>query len=544
MMHGAFSPPTPTNEPVRDYAPRSPERAAVHGALERLVHERVEIPLLIGGDEVTAGDLGACLSPHDHTLELGAYHRGDPSSMARAIEAALAARAQWSRMGWEARAAIFLRAADLLSGRHRDHFNAATMLSLSKTIHQSEIDSACELPDFLRFNVHYMSELYRQQPASARGEWNLLEWRPLEGFVLAVTPFNFTSIAGNLPTAPALMGNTVVWKPASSAVYPAWIILQALREAGLPDGVINFVPGPGRALGDAALTHPALAGVHFTGSTGTFRTMWQTVSQHIEPLRSWPRIVGETGGKDFVVAHPSADTESLVAALVRGAFEYQGQKCSAASRAYLPASLWPTVRSRLADELATVGVGDVRDFSNFMGAVIDRRAFESIRGYIEHARRSPECEILSGGGTDDARGWFVEPTVIVSSDPNYRSMREEIFGPVLTVYVYPDAEWSETLHLCDRTSPYALTGAVFARDRAAISEALDTLHDAAGNIYINDKPTGAVVGRQPFGGARASGTNDKAGSFLNLLRWVSPRTIKETFDPPRSYRYPFLGPGD
>jgi len=502
--------------------------------------ERADVPLLIGGQAVASGDVALCRSPHDHGLALGRYQRGAREHMAAAIDAALAARAQWSRMGWEARAAIFLKAADLLAGRHRDELNAITMLSLSKTVHQAEIDSACELPDFLRFNVHYMSELYRQQPASARGEWNLLEWRPLEGFVLAVTPFNFTSIAGNLPTAPALMGNTVVWKPASSAVYPAWFILQVLREAGLPAGVINFVPGPGGRLGDVALTHPSLAGVHFTGSTTTFRSMWQTVSRHIEPLRSWPRIVGETGGKDFVVAHPSAEVDPLVAALVRGAFEYQGQKCSAASRAYVPESLWPSLRERLLDELATVRVGDVRDFGNFMGAVIDRPAFDSIRRHIEHARDSPAADVVFGGGADGTHGWFVEPTVIRAHDPTYRSMREEIFGPVLTVYVYPDHEWSETLSLCDRTSPYALTGAVFARERAAISEALDALHDAAGNFYINDKPTGAVVGRQPFGGGRASGTNDKAGSALNLLRWVSPRTIKETFDPARDYRYPFL----
>ncbi len=541
MTHGMFTPPPPRNEPELSYAPGTPERTELRGMLHDLASRHVEIPLIIGGDWVETGDRGECRMPHDHAHVLGTYSRADSTAVGRAIDAATVARETWSRMPWESRAAIFLKAADLVAGRRRALINASTMLGVSKTAHQAEIDAACELVDFLRFNVQFMARIYGEQPLSAPGQWNALEWRPLEGFVFAVTPFNFTSIGGNLPTAPALMGNTVVWKPASSAVYPAYMLMQVLEEAGLPPGVINLVPGSGATVGTPVLAHPGLAGLNFTGSSQTFRTLWQEIAGHIEPLRSWPRIVGETGGKDFIVAHPSADIPVLATALLRGAFEYQGQKCSAASRAYIPESVWPSLREILGDQLATVRVGDVRDFGNFMGAVIDRKAFGTITGYIEHARQDPSCEVVFGGGYDDAVGYFVQPTVILTTDPRYRSMQEEIFGPVLTVYVYPDAEFSDTLRLCDATSPYALTGSIFARDRAAIVEATAALRDAAGNFYVNDKPTGAVVGQQPFGGGRASGTNDKAGSFLNLLRWVSPRTIKETFDPPTDYQYPFMG---
>ena len=447
-------------------------------------------------------------------------------------------------MPWEARAAIFLKAADLLAGPWRPVLNAATMLGQSKTVHQAEIDAACELADFWRFNVHFAEQIYRQQPLSAPGAWNVMDYRPLEGFVFAVTPFNFTSIGGNLPTAPAILGNTVVWKPASSAVYAAHYIMQLLEAAGLPPGVINLVPGSGAEVGDAALASPELAGVHFTGSTEVFQTMWATVGRNLRRYRAYPRLVGETGGKDFVFAHPSAEVPALVTALTRGAFEYQGQKCSAASRAFIPRSLWPEVEAGLRRQIASLRVGDPADFTTFMGAVIDAAAFKKIRGYLDWARSSPDAEILIGGGSDDSRGWFVEPTVILARTPEVRLLREEIFGPVLTVYVYDDAALDETLELCDRGTPYALTGAIFARDRAAIVHMTRALTHAAGNFYINDKPTGAVVGQQPFGGARASGTNDKAGSVLNLLRWVSPRAIKETFVPPEDFAYPSMQPGD
>jgi 1-pyrroline-5-carboxylate dehydrogenase len=533
--------PLPRNEPVLAYRHGSSERAWLRKELARVRAEPVEIPVVIGGERITTGDTGALRVPHDHSIDLGRYHKADAALTERAIQAALAARESWARTPVEKLAAVFLKAAELLSCRYRQRMNAVTMLSLSKTVHQSEIDAVCELADFFRFNVAFMDRIYAMQPESARGVWNRMEWRPLEGFVYAVTPFNFASIAGNLPTAPALMGNTVVWKPASSAVYPAWVILQLLEEAGLPPGVINFVPGPGREVGEVALRHPELAGVHFTGSTQTFRRMWQTVSEHIEPARTWPRIVGETGGKDFVLAHASADVDALSVALVRGAFEYQGQKCSAASRAYIPRSLWPRLQARLKEDMAKAPMGSVEDMGNFMAAVIDRGAFDSIRGFIEHAGADERCEILHGGGADPSVGWFIEPTVVLTSDPHSRTMEEEIFGPVLTVYLYDDEAWEETLALVDSTSPYALTGAVFATDRAAIHQASEALRDAAGNFYINDKPTGAVVGQQPFGGARASGTNDKAGSMLNLLRWVSPRTIKESFDPTTEVTYPHMG---
>ncbi|MDD5307070.1 MAG: L-glutamate gamma-semialdehyde dehydrogenase [Deltaproteobacteria bacterium] len=541
MNLGRHIPPYPRNEPVLSYAPGTMERSRLQDELHAIAATPVEIPVVIGGERIRTGDLGVLRAPHDHAIDLGRFHRADRALALKAADAALAARASWSRTPLEHRMAIFLKAAELLSCRYRARVNAVAMLSLGKTAHQAEIDAVCEMADFFRFNVQFMHEIYGMQPENAPNAWNRMEWRPLEGFVFAATPFNFASIAGNLPSAPAMMGNTVVWKPASSAVYPAWVILEVLEEAGLPPGVINFVPGSGAAVGDPLLSHPELAGVHFTGSTETFRRMWQTISHNIKPAHYWPRIVGETGGKDFVFAHATADVPALSTALVRGAFEYQGQKCSAASRAYIPASLWPALRERLLSDLARLRMGPVTDFSSFMTAVIDESAFDAIRGEIEGARRDPSCEILHGGGCDGSRGWYVEPTVILASDPGSRTMAEEIFGPVLTIFVYPDEEFVKTLDLCNRTSPYALTGAIFSRDRAAIEVADQRLRDAAGNFYINDKPTGAVVGRQPFGGARASGTNDKAGSLLNLLRWVSPRTIKETFDPPTEFTYPFMG---
>jgi 1-pyrroline-5-carboxylate dehydrogenase len=540
MNLGRVRPPRAKNEPVLSYAPGTAARARLQRELELVAGTPIEIPVVIGGARIFTGETGDLGAPHDHTLALGRYHKANEALALEAVDAALEARAAWSRTPLEHRMAIFLKAADLLAGRYRARMNAVTMLSLGKTAHQSEIDAVCELADFLRFNVRFMHEIYGMQPESAANNWNRTEWRPLEGFVLAVTPFNFASIAGNLPSAPAMMGNTVVWKPASSAVYPAWEIMRILEEAGLPRGVINFVPGSGAAVGEPLLAHRELAGVHFTGSTETFRRMWQAVARHIAPARYWPRMVGETGGKDFVFAHMTADVPALSTALVRGAFEYQGQKCSAASRAYIPESLWGALRERLAADMARVRVGPVTDLTSFLSAVIDEGAFRTIRGYIEGARRDPSCEILHGGGCDASRGWYVEPTVILTTDPRARTMVEEIFGPVLTIYVYPDADYERTLDLCDATSPYALTGSIFARDRAAIELAHERLRDAAGNFYVNDKPTGAVVGQQPFGGARASGTNDKAGSLLNLLRWVSPRTVKETFDPPLDFTYPFM----
>ncbi|MDJ0765024.1 MAG: L-glutamate gamma-semialdehyde dehydrogenase [Myxococcota bacterium] len=541
MELGICNPPIARNEPVKDYAPGSSERNRLAQTLEEIKATRVEIPIVIGGEHIKTGDLGTLRAPCDHTLELGCFHRAGGDITRQAIDAALAARASWMRMPIEHRMAIFLKAADIIAGKLRETANAVTMLSLGKTIHQAEIDAVCELADFWRFNVNFLYTIYKTQPISSPGTWNTIEWRPLEGFVFAVSPFNFASIAGNLPTAPAIMGNTVVWKPASTAVYPAWIVMQILEEAGLPPGVINFVPGTGANVGDPAMTHPDMAGVHFTGSTDTFRRMWQTISQHIAPAKNWPRIVGETGGKDFVFAHASANVAALSTALIRGAFEYQGQKCSAASRAYIPESMWPALQKQLLADVARVRVGNVTDFSNFMGAVIDEASFKNIRGYIEHVQQDASCEIIAGGKCDDSKGWYIDPTIILSQDPKSKTMVEEIFGPVLTIYVYPDERFAETLDLCNHTSPYALTGAVFARDRVAIATASEMLRDAAGNFYINDKPTGAVVGQQPFGGARASGTNDKAGSLLNLLRWASPRTTKETFDPPRDFVYPFMG---
>jgi len=540
MFNGIFKVPQPANEPVFSYAPGTPERAAIKATVHDLLSQRTEVPMIIGGKEVRNGDLAPIVCPHRHRHLLGEYHRGNAESVYAAIDAANAAKKDWSSMPWDARAIILLKAADLLAGKYRATLNAATMLNLSKTPHQAEIDSACELIDFWRFNPHFMEEVYCDQPLSPPGVMNYMEHRPLEGFVLALTPFNFTSIAGNLPTAPALMGNTVVWKPASAAVLPAYFIMKILEEAGMPPGVINMVPGPGPVVAPPALNHLDLGGIHFTGSTYVFSTIWLAVGSDIRKYHSYPRIVGETGGKDFIFAHASADVDALATALVRGAFEYQGQKCSAASRAYIPDSIWPEVRDRLLADVAQIRMGDVTDFSNFMGAVIEANAFKTIREYIEHAKSSSDMEVLAGGGCDDSEGYFIEPTVVQSRNPKSRLMEEEIFGPVLTVYVYPEAQYAETLDLCNDTSPYALTGSIFARDRRAIVTAMTTLRQAAGNFYINDKPTGAVVGQQPFGGARASGTNDKAGSWLNLERWVSPRTIKETFLPPTDFRYPYM----
>ena len=538
--HGIFRPAKPVNEPVRDYAPGSPEREEVRRRLDQMQGERIELPLVIGGEDVTTGNTAEAVMPHKKSHVLGDVHQGGPQEVERAIGAAADAWHDWSRLPWEERAAVFLRAAELLSGPWRATLNAATMLGQSKTVHQAEIDAACELIDFWRFNVEFMTRIYEEQPISSQGTWNRMEYRPLEGFVFAVTPFNFTAIAGNLPASAALMGNTVVWKPAGTAAYSAHFLMRLLQEAGLPDGVVNLVYGPGARIGDAALASRNLAGVHFTGSTAVFQGMWQTIGQNIASYRNYPRIVGETGGKDFIVAHPSADVDALATAIVRGSFEYQGQKCSAASRVYAPANLWPELRERLVEQVGGLKMGDVADFENFLGAVIDQSSFKTQQDAIEEARSHAKTEVLVGGGTRDDEGYFVEPTVIETKDPDFRLLRDELFGPVVTTYVYPEGKWQDTLELVDRTAPYGLTGAVFAEDREAVIEAEQALRYAAGNFYVNDKPTGAIVGQQPFGGARASGTNDKAGSMWNLIRWVSPRTIKETFVPPKDYRYPFM----
>jgi 1-pyrroline-5-carboxylate dehydrogenase len=505
-----------------------------------LANEQIEIPAIIGGREVRTGNTSRAAMPHKHGQTLAVWHKAGKDQVEQAVKSALEAQREWSSWRWEDRAAVFLRAAERLATTWRPVLNAATMLCQSKTAHQAEIDSACELIDFWRFNVHFAESLYAQQPLSSPGVWNRLDYRPLEGFVYAVTPFNFTAIAGNLPVAPAIMGNTVVWKPASSTVYTGYFIMRLLEDAGLPPGVINFVPGDAGAISDVCLDHPQLAGIHFTGSTAVFQEMWRRVGKNIAQYRAYPRLVGETGGKDFIIAHPSAEAEALTTAIVRGGFEYQGQKCSAASRVYLPEGIWKSIKDRLLSEVGSITMGDVADFRNFMGAVIDQRAFEKISEYLENARRSKDAQILVGGEVDGSEGYFIRPTIIQARTPEFRTMCEEIFGPVVTVYVYPEAKWSETLSLVDRTSPYALTGAVFANDRHAVLEATTRLRQAAGNFYVNDKPTGAVVGQQPFGGARASGTNDKAGSVLNLMRWVSPRSIKETFAPPTDYRYSFM----
>ena len=540
-MNGVIKIPRPTNEPVMVFAPGSPEKVSLKSELTRMLGEEIEIPLIIGGKEIRTGNFAECRCPHDHNHLLGRYHKAGPDEITMAVIEAKKAWKDWSEMDWVSRASIFLRAAELLATKYRDVINASSMLGQSKTVHQAEIDAACELIDFYRYNPYYMQRIYEEQPDSSPGIWNYVEYRALEGFVFAVTPFNFTSIAGNLPTSPAMMGNTVLWKPASSAVYSAYFIALLLKEAGLPDGVINFIPGPGRYVGDPVLEKADLAGVHFTGSTAVFQAMWKTIGSSIMNYKTYPRIVGETGGKDFVFVHSSTDVEAVATALLRGAYEYQGQKCSAASRAYIPADVWPAIKNKLLDELQTLKMGDVMDFSNFMAAVIDKAAFDSIVEYIEFAKNSDTAEIIFGGTYDDSKGYFIQPTVVVVTDPHHKLIEEEIFGPVLTIYIYPENQFTEALDLCDTTSPYGLTGSIFANDRKAINEAYKTLRHAAGNFYINDKPTGAVVGQQPFGGARGSGTNDKAGSFMNLLRWVSARTVKENLNPPKDHRYPFLG---
>ncbi|MHC4646071.1 MAG: L-glutamate gamma-semialdehyde dehydrogenase [Planctomycetota bacterium] len=540
MFNGIFHVRQPENEPCLQYALGSPEREELSGTLKEMLGRQVEVPMIINGEEVRNGKLADMRCPHDHQHLLGRYHEANALFVKKAVDAAENAKRQWGRMPWESRAVVLLKAAELLAGKYRQTLNAATMLNMSKTPNQAEIDSACELIDFWRFNPHFMEEVYGDQPMSTAGVLNYMEHRPLDGFVLALTPFNFTSIAGNLPTAPALMGNTVVWKPASAAVLPAYYIMKILEEAGMPPGVINMVPGPGPVVGPPALDDVRLGGIHFTGSTYVFSTIWLAVGSDIRKYVAYPRIVGETGGKNFIFVHASADLEATVTATVRGAYEYQGQKCSAASRMYVADSMWPAFKDQLLSEIKEIEMGDVVDFRNFIGAVIDEKAFETITGYIEYAKSSPDMEIIIGGGSDRSKGYFVEPTVVVSKEPKSKLMVEEIFGPVLTIYVYPEKEYEQTLELCDQTSPYALTGSIFALDRGAIVKAMDVLRHAAGNFYVNDKPTGAVVGQQPFGGSRASGTNDKAGSWLNLERWVSPRAIKETFLPPRDFRYPYM----
>jgi len=538
---GIFRPPAPVNEPVRSYAPGSPERAELRLRLEQMAGERVQIPLVIGGKHIESKQTFEAVMPHDKQHVLADVAKGSARHVQDAIDAARDAHTSWSRTPWHERVAVFLRAAELLSGPWRSTINAATMLNQSKTAHQAEIDAACETIDFLRFNTEYLTRIYAEQPISSAGVWNRLEYRPLEGFVLAISPFNFTAIGANLTTSPALMGNTVVWKPASTQALSAWVTMQVLEEAGLPPGVINIVFGPGAVIGEAALSSSELAGVHFTGSTGVFHSIWRTIGGSIDRYRNYPRIVGETGGKDFILAHPSANPDEVATAVVRGSFEYQGQKCSASSRLYLPSNLWPAIRERLETDVASIRMGDPRDFGNFMGAVIDASSFRTQAEAIAEANKAG-AEIVTGGGTDDTTGYFVEPTVIKTDDPEFRLLRDELFGPVVTAYVYDEKRWDDTVELVDKTGDYALTGAIFAADRYALGAAADTLTYAAGNLYFNDKPTGAVVGQQPFGGGRASGTNDKAGSMWNLIRWVSPRTVKETLVPATDYRYPFLQP--
>jgi 1-pyrroline-5-carboxylate dehydrogenase len=541
MSNAFFRVPTPINEPVKGYAPGSPERAELLLELKRLKQFERDIPMHIGGEEVRTGRTINITPPHDHQHVLGKFHEGGASHVTQAIDAALAAHPAWAALPWVERAAIFLKAAELLAGPYRARLNAATMLGQSKNAFQAEIDAACELIDFLRFNVHFMQEIYAQQPISSPGMWNRLEHRPLEGFVFALTPFNFTSIAANLPVSAALMGNVIVWKPAYPQIYSAQVLMELFQEAGVPAGVINLIYVDGPVAGDVIFNHRDFAGIHFTGSTKVFQTIWQTIGQNINKYKSYPRIVGETGGKDFIVAHPSAHAKAVATAISRGAFEYQGQKCSAASRVYLPSNLADEILGYVKQDLATMKMGDVEDFGNFINAVISEGSFDKLARYIDQAKQDPEAEIVAGGGYDKSKGYFVEPTVIVAKDPKYVTMCEELFGPVVTVHVYDANEFEATLELVDSTSPYALTGAIFSQDRYAIDLATKKLVNAAGNFYINDKPTGAVVGQQPFGGARASGTNDKAGSLLNLQRWVSPRAIKETFNPPTEYPYPFMG---
>jgi len=540
MYKDLQSVPKAYNEPIKSYAPGSPERASIKAMLTGMKSEEIEIPMVIGGERVKSDKKIAIHPPHDHGHVLGYYYKSDAEHVTMAINAAMKAAKDWAAMPWEHRASIFLKAADLLSGPYRDRINAATMLAQSKTVHQAEIDAACELADFYRFNVQYMAEIYAQQPASDKTTWNRLEYRPLEGFVYALTPFNFTSIAGNLPTAPAMMGNVVVWKCSNTQVYSAKVLMDLYEEAGVPPGVINLIFPSGPVGGKVVMEHPDFAGFHFTGSTGVFQSIWKTIGTNIAKYKTYPRIVGETGGKDFVMVHKTAGIDQVVTALVRGAFEFQGQKCSAASRAYIPDNLWPDLKEKLVEQVTGIKMGDPEDFTNFMCAVIDEASFDKLAMFIDNAKKDEDAEIIVGGEYDKSKGYFIRPTVIVANDPHYVTMEEELFGPVLTIYVYEADKWDETLELLNTTSIYALTGAVFSNDRYAIKQATKYLSQAAGNFYINDKPTGAVVGQQPFGGARASGTNDKAGSYLNMIRWTSPRTIKENFVPPADYRYPFM----
>lgn len=540
MSNAYFKVPEPANEPVKTYLPGSSEKEELKKKLGELKSQKVEVPLIIGGEEIKTGNTAEMIIPHNKKHVLGVYHKAGKKEVETAIEAALEARKEWAAMPWEHRVSIFLKMADLLAGPWRSTINAATMLGQSKVVHQAEIDSACELIDFWRFNSYYMAQLMAEQPYSPSGMWNRVEYRPLEGFVFAVTPFNFTSIAGNLPTAPAIVGNVALWKPASSAVYSAYWLMKLFEEAGLPKGVINFVPGSGGQVGNPVMASPYLAGIHFTGSTAVFQNMWKTIGDNISKMKYYPRIVGETGGKDFIFAHNSADVDALVVAAIRGAFEYQGQKCSAASRMYVPKSCWDEFKEKYVEEIKKIKMGDVENFTNFMSAVIDEAAFKSITEYIDYAKEQSDAEIITGGNYDDSKGYFIEPTTVVTTNPKFKTMEEEIFGPVLTIYVYDDDKFDEALDLCDTTSPYALTGAIWAQDRKALVKMAGKLQNAAGNFYINDKPTAAVVGQQPFGGGRASGTNDKAGSAMNILRWMTARTIKETFAPPKDWRYPFM----
>ena len=541
MLKGFFKVPKAANEPVKSYAPNSPEKAAVLAAYRKMWNEPIDLPMYIGGKEIRSGNTKTLSAPHDHKHSVGKYHLAEKSHVEAAIQNALDSKEKWANLAWEQRAAIFLKAAELIAGPYRARINAATMIAQSKTIFQAEIDASCELIDFLRFNVQFMTQIYADQPQSDSGVWNRLEYRPLEGFVYAITPFNFTAIAANLPASAAMMGNVVVWKPSDSQLFSAKIILDIFKEAGLPDGVINVIYGDPQLISDTVFASRDFAGVHVTGSTHVFKDIWKTIGSNIHHYKTYPRIVGETGGKDFILAHPSANVKQVVTGIVRGAFEFQGQKCSAASRAYIPQSLWPDVKAQLVTDLASIKMGSPEDFGNFITAVIHEGSFDKLVSYIERAKADSEVQILAGGGYDKSVGYFIEPTVLVTTNPKYVTMETELFGPIITLYVYDDAQWENTLQLVDQTSEYALTGAIFSQDRYAIAQATEALKNCAGNFYINDKPTGAVVGMQPFGGARASGTNDKAGSALNLLRWASPRTIKETFVTPEDYRYPFLG---
>ena len=539
-MNTIFQIPEPVNEPLLTYAPGTPERKELRAKIGELRGQVIDIPLIIGGREIRTGRTADIVVPHENKKVIGRYHKAGPKEVELAVRAAAAARETWGRMPWRARAAVFLKAGELLATTWRQTLNAATMIGQSKNPYQAEIDSACELVDFYRFNTWFAEQIYNQQPLSPSGNWNYVDYRPLEGFVFAVTPFNFTSIAGNLPTAPAIMGNTVIWKPASSAVYSGYFLMKLWQAAGLPDGAINMLPGSGAEVGNPVIDSRDLMGLHFTGSTGVFNGMWKSITGNFSKYRGYPRVVGETGGKDFIFAHESCDPEALKCALIRGAYEYQGQKCSAASRAYIPRSVWNSIKDDLVDQIKGIKMGPAEDFTNFFNAVIDKHAFGAIKGYLDFAEAAPDAKILAGGGCDDSSGYFIQPTLIETISPHFKTMEEEIFGPVMTVHVYDGGKFEETLRLCDETSPYALTGAIFAQDRAAVLRAEDALRNAAGNFYINDKPTGAVVGQQPFGGTRASGTNDKAGSLINMMRWTSPRAVKENFTPPHDYRYPFM----